>query len=81
MKQAYERVLAYGGYDLVPIELLPKCKRVSRKGVETEYQLARQWFLGLIPYTKWVRKDDIRFFPKPSVEYYECNCGLGQDDE
>ena len=71
MKQAYERV----GFDLEPIELLPHCKRVTKFGHTIKYQQARKKFLWFIPYKKWVRKDDIHWYPMELVEYYECSCG------
>lgn len=75
MNQPYESVFGDYGYDLEPVELLPFCKRVTKYGHTREYQKVRKKFLGFIPYTKWVNKDDIRWYPKESVEYYECSCG------
>lgn len=74
MKQSYERVIDDYGYCLDPIELLPLCKRVTEYGQTREYQKVRKQFLGFIPYTKWVNKDNIFWYTK-EVEYYECDCG------
>lgn len=79
MKQPYERVIADYGYVFEPIELLPFCKRVTIFGGTFEYQKARKKFLWFIPYTKWVCKDNIRWYPIETVEYYECSCG--EEDE
>ena len=75
MKQAYERVMTDYGYCLEAIELLPYCKRETRFGYTYEYQQARKKFLWIIPYKKWVLKDDIRWYFMERVEYYECDCG------
>ena len=75
MRQAYERVMGQSGFYLKPVKLLPQCKIVRKKGTTTVYQKARKKFLWVIPYTTWVDKSDIRWYPKESVEYFECNCG------
>lgn len=75
MKQAYEKVIADFGYCLEPIELLPHCKRVTKHGYTNEYQQARKKFLWVIPYKKWVNKNNIFWYPMDRIEYYECSCG------
>ena len=78
--QAYKKV--YSGefclanvWEYEKIELLPECKRETRFGYSYEYQKVRKKFLGLIPYTKWLNKDDIVWYPEETVEYYTCSCG------
>lgn len=79
MKQAYEKVpIDFCEWHYRKIELLPECKSVVSKGRTFNYQKARKRFLG-IPYTAWVDKNYITFFPEGYVEYYECSCG--EDDE
>lgn len=81
MKQAYEKCPSdYGpGWDYEKIELLPECKRVTCFGYTYEYQKIRKKFLGLIPYTKWLSKDYIVWYPEETAEYYTCSCG--ENDE
>jgi len=76
MKQAYEKVdLTYcAGWDYEKIELLPECKRETRFGYSYEYQKVRKKFLSLIPYTKWLSKERIVWYPEETVEYYTCKC-------
>ena len=78
--QAYKKV--YGGAfcpaewdEYKPVDLLPECKRVTRLGVTYEYQKVRNKFLGFIPYTEWVAKERIVWYPEDTVEYYTCSCG------
>lgn len=75
MKQAYEKLYTDFGNCFEPIEVLPYCKRVTKLGYTYEYQQVRKRFLGFISYKKWVLKDNIRWYPKERVEYYECSCG------
>jgi hypothetical protein len=75
MKQAYERVFTDSGYEYVKVELLPECKCVTRLGKASRHQKVRKKFLRLIPYTKWVNKEDIKIFPADTVDYYTCECG------
>lgn len=78
MKQAYEQrydAMMEGCLYYEKVELLPECKRETRFGYSYEYQKARKKFLGLIPYTKWLSKDCIVWFPHDTVEYYTCSCG------
>jgi len=77
--QAYKKV--YGGAfcpaewdEYEPVDLLPECKSVTRLGVTYEYQKVRNKFLGLIPYTEWVDKERIVWYPEDTVEYYTCSC-------
>ena len=79
-KQAYEKVAAsYLNWDYVTLKLLPECKRVTKLGKTYEYQKARKWFLRFIPYTSWVNKEYIVFYPEKTVEYYTCSSG--ENDE
>jgi len=78
-KQAYKKV--YSGefclanvWEYEPVDLLPECKSVTRLGVTYEYQKVRNKFLGLIPYTEWVHKECIVWYPEDTVEYYTCSC-------
>lgn len=75
MKQAYERVFVDWGYEYVKVELLPECMRISKRGKVHEFQKVRKKFLGLIPYTKWVNKLDIKIYAAETVDYYTCECG------
>lgn len=76
MKQAHEKYFSGSDYEMRKIEILPKCKKVTEFGRSTEYQLVRRKvFFGLIPWTYWVRKKDIMWYDKPTVEYYDCSCG------
>lgn len=77
MKQSYERVFSHYGadWDYEKIELLPECRRETRHGLTYEYQKVRKKFLGLITYTKWVNKLDIKIYPAETVDYYTCDCG------
>ena len=77
MKQAYEEVYGnYGLWYLRKIDVLPRCKKVTKFGLTVEYQLVRQKvFFGLIQRTYWLNKREIRWYDAPTVEYYDCNCG------
>jgi hypothetical protein len=75
MKQAYERVFTDWGYEYVKVELLQECKRIYKRGNVYELQKVRKKFLGLITYTKWVNKIDIKIHPAETVDYYTCDCG------
>ena len=77
MKQAYELFYKSSGYpEPREIVVLPKCNRVRKYGVPTEYQLVRRKvFFGLIPLTYWLNKHNIEWYNAPTVEYYDCNCG------
>ena len=76
MKQAYEE--AYGDYGLWylrKIDVLPKCKKVTKFGRTVEYQLVRRKVFFVFPYTYWLDKSEIRWYDEPTVEYYDCSCG------
>jgi hypothetical protein len=75
VKQAYERVFTDWGDEYVKVQLLPECKRISKRGNVYEFQKVRRRLLGLIPYTKWVNKLDIKMYPAETVEHYTCDCG------
>ena len=77
MKQAYEEVYGdYGLWYLRKIDVLPKCKKVTKFGKTVEYQLVRRKvFFGFFPYTYWLNKREIRWYDEPTVEYYDCSCG------
>ena len=77
MKQAYEDVYNdYGLWYRREIDVLPKCKKVTKFGKTVEYQLVRRKvFFGLIQWTYWLNKRDIRWQDEPTVEYYDCSCG------
>ena len=77
--QAYKKVYASefcpaDVWEYEPVDLLPECKSVTRLGVTYEYQKVRNKFLGLIPYTEWVAKERIVWYPEDTVEYYTCSC-------
>ena len=76
-KQAYEKVFVDWVWYLNPVEVLPQCKRVKQHGNTTEYQKVRLKIFGFIPYTRWVKKTNIVWYNEESVEYYECDCGPG----
>ena len=76
-KQAYEKVFVDWVWYLNPVEVLPQCKRVKQCGNTTEYQKVRLKIFGFIPYTRWVKKTNIVWYNEESVEYYECDCGPG----
>jgi hypothetical protein len=77
-KQAYEQVFVDYVWYLTPVEVLPQCKRVKQHGKTTEYQKVRSTIFWVIPYTRWVDKTDIVWYDEESVEYYECDCGPGE---
>ena len=61
MKQAYER--EYRGIEVLPI---------IESGDAYEYQLVRRKvFFGLMPWTYWLNKYNIKWYDMPSVEYYD----------
>ena len=78
MKQAYEIFYDgdYGYPDRREIEVLPKCKKVTKFGNTDEYQLVRRKvFFGLIPWTYWLNKRRIEWHDPPTVECYDYSCG------
>lgn len=76
MKQAYEGVYGdYGLWYLRKIEVLPKCKKVTKFGRTVEYQLVCRNVFFVFPYTYWLDKREIRWYDEPTVEYYDCKCG------
>lgn len=81
-KQSYEKKYAADliGWAYEKLDLLPECKRVTKLGVTYEYQKARKKLLGFIPYTTWVDKNYIVWYPKDSVEYYTCSCEEKDDN-
>lgn len=74
-KQAYKKVAySLNDCDYIPIEVLPECRRTTEFGNTYVHQKVRRKWLGLIPYTTWVNKDNIVWYDIPKVEYYECSC-------